>query len=105
MPSAREMIQAALEQREELDEFSGSLAVPPSDDVRDPLQFCSGMEGILEQIDFTGRSFRDGFGPDVLLPHGHPIAHDGCGNFWAVGLQLGSDNNWGPIYFVVTMRR
>jgi hypothetical protein len=58
----------------------------------------TGMEGALEQIDFTGRSFRDGFGPDFLLPHGLPIAHDGYGNFWAVDLQPGSDK-WGPIYF------
>lgn len=59
-PSTREIILAAREQnlienrnpvrprllpgltRKELDEFSRSLAVPPSDDVRDLLQFCSG---------------------------------------------------------------
>jgi hypothetical protein len=33
--------------REELDEFHHSLAVPPSDDLRDLLQYCSGMEGML----------------------------------------------------------
>jgi hypothetical protein len=44
--------------REELDEFHHSLAVPPSDDLRDLLQYCSGMEGMLEQIDFTRHSPR-----------------------------------------------
>ena len=54
-------------------------------------------KGMLEQIDFTRRSFRDGW-KDVLLPYRHPNAHDGCANFWVVDPQLGSDN-WGPIYF------
>jgi hypothetical protein len=81
-----------------LDEFSRSLPAPPPDDVRDLLEFCSGIEGTLEQIDFTGRSFSDGFGPDFLMPHGFPIAHDGFGNFWAVDLQPGNAH-WGPIYF------
>jgi len=117
VPTTREVIQAALARnlidedrkpvrprllpgltREELGEFSRSLSVPPPDDVRDLLEFCSGIEGTLEQIDFTGRSFSDGFGPDFLMPHGLPIAHDGYGNFWAVDLQPGNAN-WGPIYF------
>lgn len=117
VPTTREIIQAALEQnlidedrkpvrprllpgltREEVDEFGRSLPVPLSDDVSDLLEFCSGIEGTLEQVDFTGRSLSDGFGPDFLVPHGLPIAHDGCGNYWAVDLQPGNPN-WGPIYF------
>jgi SMI1/KNR4 family protein SUKH-1 len=117
VPTTRQIIQDALRQnlvdedrqpvgpkllpgltREEVDEFGRSLPVPPSDDERDLLEFCSGIEGTLEQVDFTGRSFGDGFGLDFPLPHGLPIAHDGYGNFWAVDLQPGSDS-WGPIYF------
>lgn len=79
-------------------ELSQSLPVPPPDDVRDLLGFCSGIDGTLEQIDFTGRSLRVGFGLDFLMPHGLPIAHDGCGNFWAVDVQPES-GNWGLIYF------
>jgi cell wall assembly regulator SMI1 len=82
----------------ELDDFARSLPVAPPDDVRDLLAYCSGIEGTLEQIDFTGRSFADGFGLDFLLPHAHPIAHDGCGNFWAVDLQPDA-GAWGPIYY------
>ena len=117
MPTARETIQAALAQdligedrkpvrvrllpgltKEEVDEFSRSLPVPPSDDVRDLLEFCSGIEGTLERIDFTGRSLSDGFGLDFLAPHGLPIAHDECGNYWVVDLQP-EGVDWGPIYF------
>lgn len=117
MQNIREIIQAALKQnlidedrnpvrprllpgltKEELDEFSHSLAVPPADDIRELLTFCSGIEGVLEGIDFTGRTFRDGFGLEFLLPDGVPIAQDGCGNFWAVDL-IEESSGWGPVYF------
>jgi hypothetical protein len=81
----------------ELDDLGHSLPVPPSSDVRDLLEFCSGIEGTLEQIDFTGRTLRDGFEAD-FLPHGLVIAHDGFGNHWVVDLQPGA-TEWGPIYF------
>src|SRR5262249_5411637 len=53
--------------------------------------------GALNQIDFSGRTLRDAFGCD-FMPHGLPIAHDGCGNHWVVDLQPGN-TDWGPIYF------
>jgi hypothetical protein len=81
----------------DLDDLAHSLPVPPSGDVRELLEFCSGIEGTLEQIDFSGRTLREGFGAD-FVPYGLPIAHDGCGNFWVVDLQPG-DTEWGPIYF------
>jgi hypothetical protein len=114
--TTREIIQSALEQnlvdedrkpvhvrllpgltKQEVDEFAYSLPVPPSDDVCDLLEFCSGIEGTLEQIDFTGKSLSDGFGPDFLL-HGLAIALDGYGNYWVVDMQP-ENHNWGPIYF------
>lgn len=117
MPTTREIIQSALEQKlidknrkpvrvrllpglttEEVGDFDRSLPVPLPDDVRDLLKFCSGIEGTLDKIDFTGRALRDAFGLDFLLPHGLAIAQDGCGNCWAVDLQPNS-GNWGPIYF------
>ena len=72
--------------------------MPVSDDVSDLLQFCSGLEGALAEVDFTGRSLTDGFGADFLVPGGLPIAHDGCGNYWVVDVQSGSPD-WGPIYY------
>ena len=66
--------------REEADAFAESIPVPLTDDVRDLLEFCSGIEGALDQIDFTGRSLSLGFGADFLAPTALAIAHDGCGN-------------------------
>jgi len=83
--------------KEEADDFARSLLASPPDDVRDLLEFCSGIEGTLEKIDFTGRSLSDYFEFD-FLPHGLTIAHDGCGNGWVVDMQTGA-TDWGPIYF------
>jgi hypothetical protein len=117
VPGTREVIQAALRRNlvdedgkpaeirllpalsaQQIDEFARSCASPPPDDVRDLLGFCSGIDGTLEQLDFTGRSMADGFGLDFLTPHGIPIAHDGYGNFWVVDVHAGAAG-WGPIYF------
>jgi hypothetical protein len=117
MPTTREIIQSALEQnlidghgrpvqvhllpgltQQELDNFARSLPAPPPDGVRDLLQFCSGMEGTLEQVDFTGRTLADGFGLDFLIPQGLPLAHDGSGNFWVIDLDPEAAK-WGPVYY------
>ncbi len=82
---------------EELDEMTRTLPVAPSRDFRELLEFCGGIEGTLEKIDFSGRTLRDGFEAD-FIPYGLPIAHDGFGNYWVVDLQ--PDNpDWAPIYF------
>lgn len=83
--------------KSDLDGLASSLPMQPVGEVRELLEFCSGIEGTLEQIDFSGRSLRDGFGSD-WLPYGLPIAHDGYGNYWVVDLQPGR-TDWGPIYF------
>jgi cell wall assembly regulator SMI1 len=48
------------------------------------LAHTQGLDGILDQVDFTGRSL------DVeladMFPSGLPIAHDGYGNFWVADL-------------------
>ena len=117
MASTREIIQSALEQnlvdkhrkpihvrllagltKQEVENFARSLPASPPDDVHDLLEFCSGIEGTLEKIDFTGRSLSNYFGLDFLVPHGLTLAHDGCGNCWVVDMQPGA-TNWGPIYF------
>lgn len=117
MPGTREIIESALQDnlldedrnpvyftrrpgltREEMDEFARTLPCPISDDVRDLLEFCSGLDGPLDPIDFTGRSLGIGFGLDFLLPYGLPIAPDGLGNVWAIDLQTDS-TEWGPIYY------
>lgn len=117
MPSTRQIIESALQEnlldedrnpvcltlrpgltREEMDEFASSLPCPISDDIRDLLEFCSGLDGPLDPIDFTGRSLRSSFGLDSLLPYGLPIAPDGFGNVWAIDLEPESVE-WGPVYY------
>jgi|HubBroStandDraft_1064217.scaffolds.fasta_scaffold712109_1 hypothetical protein len=74
---------------EEVESFARSLPTAPPEDVRDLLEFCSGIEGALEQIDFTGRTLL-GFCVDLVIPYALPIAQDGCGNYWVVDLRAGS---------------
>jgi hypothetical protein len=85
--------------KKELDELARSQPVPPASDIRELLEFCSGIEieGALEQIDFTGPTLRDGVGAE-LLSYGLPVAHDGFGNHWVVDFQPGN-TDWGPVYF------
>ena len=64
---------------EELDEMARTLPVVPADDIRELLEFCSGIDGTLEEINFSGRTIRDGFEAE-FIPYGLP------------------STNWGPIY-------
>jgi hypothetical protein len=120
-PSTREVMQAALASDlindgkpirvrllpgltiEEVDEFSQSLLVPPPDDVRDLLQFCSGIDDTLEQLDFTGKSLGHGFEAD-FLPGGSRsrMTDTGTSGSWTCnqGLRRG-----GPSTSAVMMRR
>ena len=83
--------------KEELDDFARSLPAPPDDDARELLAFCSGIDGMLDQIDFSGRTLQGAFEAE-FVPYGLPIAHDGFGNYWVIDLQP-ECGNWGPIYF------
>jgi len=53
-------------------------------ELRALLAYTTGLDGVLDQVDFTGRSL------DVeledMFPSGLPIAHDGYGNFWVADL-------------------
>lgn len=80
----------------EIDQFVATLPCPLPDGIRELLGFCSGIEGLIEQIDFTGKARI--FEATDLLPYGVPIAHDGYGNFWVVDLVPGA-SCFGPIFF------
>lgn len=82
---------------QQIDELSDSLVAPLPEEVRELLAFCSGIEGLLAGVDFTGRRL-DAQSEEVLLPHGISIAADGYGNGWTVDLQPDSPE-WGPIYY------
>ena len=72
-----------------------SVSYPP--DVRALLRRTRGIEGLLEEIDFSG--LLDGQALDEIFPRTATIAHDGFGNFWAVDLLRETDE-WGPIWFL-----
>ncbi|HEU4382480.1 MAG TPA: SMI1/KNR4 family protein [Anaeromyxobacteraceae bacterium] len=60
------------------------------------LQRCSGIEGPLDDIDFTGSALAFEF--VELLPRGIPIAPDGCGNFWVIDAGA-SPRAPAPVFF------
>ncbi len=81
----------------EIESFAAHLPCPLPPDIRELLALCTGFEDDpIDLVDFTGRDCRFEFSD--ALPHGHPIAADGFGNFWVVDL-LPDSTHWGPIYF------
>ena len=83
--------------RAELREFADRVPCPVPAEISELLGECRGIEGTIEQVDFTGRELMFELGP--AFPSGLPIATDGFGNFWVVDLHPHS-TRWGPIYFV-----
>jgi len=80
----------------EIADLEKQLPGPLPEEVRALLGWCGGFAGPVELVDFTGRECD--FEMEGVFPHGLPIAHDGCGNFWVVDLLPGK-LDWGPIYF------
>jgi hypothetical protein len=57
---------------------------------------CSGLDGLLETIDFTGEA--RGFGYEAIFPRCIPVAHDGFGNYWV--LDASPEGAWvAPVFF------
>jgi cell wall assembly regulator SMI1 len=81
---------------DELRTLESELPCPIPPDVRDLLKYCRGFTGFgpVDAVDFNDP---DAFGHEAF-PHPHPIATDGCGNFWIVDL-LPNSTHWGPIYY------
>jgi hypothetical protein len=81
---------------DEIGALAEELGVPLPGELRALLADASGIDGVLDAIDFTGRSL------DVELsevfPAGLPIAGDGFGNFWVLDLTP-QDADVAPIFF------
>ena len=60
------------------------VGLPLPKELREVLSFCSGIDGCLDGIDFTGKSMS--FEQEEVFPNGLPIAADGCGNFWVLDI-------------------
>jgi cell wall assembly regulator SMI1 len=80
----------------DLSEFEMSLPCTLPEEIRELLCFCRGFDGVIEQVDFTGRDLA--FEAEDLFPHGVPIAADGYGHFWVVDLSPDAIG-FGPIWF------
>jgi hypothetical protein len=70
---------------------------PLPEELRTLLSFCSGIDGCLETIDFTGA--RMSFENKEVFPNGLPIAHDGFGNYWVLDVTP-QTNKSAPVFFV-----
>jgi len=82
---------------DEIATLAKTLPCPIPGDVALLLAECRGIDGLLDQIDFSG-GLRNQIEADDLFPHGLPIASDGYGNFWIIDLHSHS-TTWGPIWF------
>jgi cell wall assembly regulator SMI1 len=69
----------------EIDELQAEVGAPLPRELRALLEHTSGIDGVLETIDFTGRSFS--LGAEEIFPAALPIAHDGFGNHWVLDLM------------------
>jgi hypothetical protein len=81
----------------EMRDFARRVPCPVPEEIEELLGACSGLEGIIDQVDFAGRLSTFEF--EAAFPDGLPLATDGFGNFWLVDLHPES-TRWGPIYFV-----
>jgi hypothetical protein len=69
---------------DEIDSLQTRMGQPLPEELRSVLSFCSGIDGCLDGIDFTGDSMA--FEQREVFPNGLPIARDGFGNFWVLDI-------------------
>jgi hypothetical protein len=91
------VLEPALDETEIVEvERALGCGLPP--ELRALLQFTSGVDGILDVVDFSGRTLELGFGLDEVFPTCVTIAHDGFGNYWVVDVAPG-DGDSSPVFF------
>jgi cell wall assembly regulator SMI1 len=81
-----------------VDALEGDLGFALPAELRRLLGFTTTVDGIVDVVDFSGRSLGLGFGLEEILPACVPIAHDGFGNYWVVDVAPG-DGDGSPVYF------
>jgi hypothetical protein len=81
----------------ELEELAERVGIAIPAELEQLLRRCRGLDGLLEQVDFSGETL-DGFGLEGVFPHPLPIAHDGFGNYWVLDLASGTSRA-APVYF------
>ncbi|MEO6993020.1 MAG: SMI1/KNR4 family protein [Lacunisphaera sp.] len=81
---------------DQINELQKLVGQPLPADLKALLAFCSGLEGCLDGIDFTGG--RMSYEHVEVFPNGLPIAADGCGNFWVLDLTP-TTTQAAPVFF------
>jgi cell wall assembly regulator SMI1 len=81
---------------EQIDYLQKQVGQPLPEELRSLLAFCSGIDGCLDGIDFTGS--RMSFAQEVIFPSGLPIAADGFGNFWVLDITP-QTSQIAPVFF------
>lgn len=81
---------------DEIDSLEKEAGQPLPEELRSLLSFCSGIDGCLVGIDFTGRDMA--FEQKEVFPNGIPIARDGFGNFWVLDLTPQTAKT-APVFF------
>ncbi len=92
-----ELVTLAPLTEQEIADVAGRVRTPLPAELIQLLRRYGGLEGVLQQVDFSGRTI-DGFESEEIFPHGLPIAHDGCGNFWVLDLTPETPDT-APVYF------
>ncbi len=81
---------------DQIDSLEKDAGQPLPEELKLLLSFCSGIDGVLDGIDFTGRDMA--FEQIEVFPHGLPIASDGFGNFWVLDLTPNTVKT-APVFF------
>ena len=81
---------------EEMASLQERLGQPLPDELRMILAFCSGIDGCLAGVDFTGASMS--FAQEEIFPNGLPIAADGFGNYWVLDVTP-ETTQVAPVFF------
>ncbi len=80
----------------EIADFEAELGFRPPQELLELLSDCGGLDGALDNIDFTGRTCN--FAHEDIFPRCIPFAGDGYGNFWVLDSSPG-DLDVAPVFF------
>jgi cell wall assembly regulator SMI1 len=81
---------------EEIEQVEAGVGVPLPPSLWRLLEYTGGINGLLDQIDFSGRSLE--YEAQEIFPSGLPLAGDGIGNFWVLDLTPG-ESDATPVFF------
>jgi hypothetical protein len=94
---AIELVMAPPLSQGEIDDVARRAGIALPGELVDLLRRCGGIDGVLDLVDFSGRTVNS-FGGEDLFPHALPIAQDGFGNFWVLDLTSKA-TEVAPVFF------